>query len=44
MTESHDPKTCDLCAMLRHPAMSAQTAQLKKHLINHPFPKQREMK
>lgn len=36
----HDPKNCNLCATLRHPAQSAEAAKLKKHLAEHPFPKQ----
>lgn len=38
----HDPKNCNLCAMGRHPALAAQTAELKKHLKTHPIPKQKE--
>lgn len=37
---SHDPKNCQLCAMARHPALAAQTAELKKHLAQYPFPRQ----
>jgi hypothetical protein len=44
MTEKHDSKNCDLCGMLRHPALSAQTAKLREHLAKHPFPKQSEDK
>jgi hypothetical protein len=38
---SHDPKTCNLCAMGRHPALAAETAQLKKHLSKSPLPQQK---
>ena len=38
----HDPKSCNLCAMGRHPALAAQTAQLQKHLKANPLPKQKE--
>lgn len=40
MTANHDPKTCSLCAMGRHPALAAQTAKLREHLERNPFPKQ----
>lgn len=40
----HDPKTCNLCGMLRHPALSAESAKLRKHLADNPMPKQRGAK
>lgn len=36
----HDPRTCGLCAVLRHPGQAAQGRSLTKHLAAHPFPKQ----
>lgn len=37
----HDSKNCRLCAVLRHPARRADTAELRKHLAEHPMPAQR---
>jgi len=36
----HDPRTCQLCAMYRHPAQAANGRALQAHLAEHPFPKQ----
>lgn len=36
----HDPRTCQLCASLRHPGMAKQGRALQDHLAAHPFPKQ----
>lgn len=38
--KTHDPKDCNLCAMLRHPANAGKAAQLRKHLENNPIPRQ----
>lgn len=37
---THDPRTCNLCGTLRHPAQARQGRQLTKHLAANPFPKQ----
>lgn len=38
--EKHNPRTCQPCGTLRHPAQAAQGRALKKHLAQHPFPQQ----
>lgn len=37
---THDPRACNLCSSLRHPALAAQGRALGKHLAEHPFPRQ----
>lgn len=39
-TPTHDPRTCNLCASLRHPALAKQGRALTKHLKANPFPRQ----
>lgn len=39
-TPPHNPKTCPPCSFLRHPAQAAQGRALRKHLAEHPFPRQ----
>ncbi|MFF7452125.1 MULTISPECIES: hypothetical protein [unclassified Streptomyces] len=36
----HNPRTCNCCAFLRHPAQAAQGRALRKHLAEHPLPRQ----
>ncbi|MFE9764639.1 hypothetical protein ACFYPC_08930 [Streptomyces sp. NPDC005808] len=36
----HNPKTCQLCASLRHPGVARDGRALTKHLAANPFPKQ----
>ena len=36
----HDPRTCNNCASLRHPALAAQGRALTKHLKTNPLPLQ----
>lgn len=36
----HDPRTCQPCGFLRHPAQAAQGRALAKHLAAHPLPRQ----
>lgn len=36
----HAPRTCNLCASLRHPATAAQGRALQQHLAARPFPRQ----
>lgn len=36
----HDPKTCQLCSCLRHPAQAKAGRALAKHLATNPFPRQ----
>lgn len=38
--QKHDPRSCNNCASLRHPALAAQGRALKAHLAEHPFPRQ----
>lgn len=38
--QKHDPRTCNNCATLRHPAQAAQGRALAKRLAQHPFPQQ----
>lgn len=38
--QKHDPRTCPLCASLRHPAQAAQGRALRAHLAAHPLPRQ----
>jgi hypothetical protein len=35
----HDPRNCNLCATLRHPATAREGRALTKHLAVSPFPK-----
>jgi hypothetical protein len=37
---THDPRTCQSCGTLRHPAQAKQGRALTKHLAEHPFPQQ----
>ncbi|NUO42395.1 MAG: hypothetical protein HOV82_10185 [Streptomyces sp.] len=37
---AHDPRTCQPCGFLRHPAQAAQGRALTAHLAEHPFPQQ----
>lgn len=37
---AHNPKTCALCATLRHPAQAKQGRALTKHLAANPLPRQ----
>jgi len=37
---THNPKTCHLCATLRHPAQAKNGRALTKHLAADPFPVQ----
>ena len=39
-TPPHNPKTCASCGFLRHPAQAKQGRALRKHLAEHPFPRQ----
>lgn len=36
----HDPRDCQLCASLRHPAQARQGRTLAKYLAVFPLPKQ----
>ena len=36
----HDPRACNLCASLRHPAVAAQGRALRRHLTANPLPRQ----
>lgn len=36
----HDPRTCNLCASLRHPGLAKQGRALRTHLAENPFPQQ----
>ncbi|MFE6284372.1 hypothetical protein [Streptomyces sp. NPDC057877] len=36
----HNPRTCHLCAVLRHPAQAQTGRALTRHLAAHPFPRQ----
>ncbi|WP_179272380.1 hypothetical protein [Streptomyces sp. XY006] len=38
--QTHDPRTCQLCASLRHPAQAAQGRALQAHLAENPLPQQ----
>jgi hypothetical protein len=38
--QKHDPRTCQPCASLRHPAQAAAGRALTKHLAERPFPRQ----
>ncbi|MEU6279488.1 hypothetical protein [Streptomyces sp. NPDC047028] len=40
MTATHNPRDCQLCSSLRHPATAAQARQLAKHLAAQPLPQQ----
>lgn len=37
----HDPRTCQLCATLRHPAQAKAGHALTKHLKSSPLPQQK---
>jgi hypothetical protein len=37
---THDPRTCQPCASLRHPAQARAGRALTQHLAEHPFPQQ----
>jgi hypothetical protein len=37
---AHDPRDCNLCASLRHPAQAKAGRALTKHLAANPLPKQ----
>lgn len=37
---THDPRACQQCASLRHPAQAKNGRALQKHLAAHPFPRQ----
>lgn len=39
-TPTHDPRTCQLCGIYRHPAQAANGRALAQHLTAHPFPQQ----
>lgn len=39
-TPKHDPRTCQLCASLRHPGQAAQGRALRQHLATNPLPRQ----
>jgi hypothetical protein len=36
----HDPRTCNCCAFLRHPATAAEGRALRAHLDANPLPRQ----
>ena len=36
----HDPRTCGLCATLRHAAQAAQGRSLRRYLAANPLPRQ----
>lgn len=36
----HDPRRCNCCASLRHPAQAAEGRALRKHLAANPLPRQ----
>ncbi|MFJ5638672.1 hypothetical protein [Streptomyces sp. NPDC093223] len=36
----HDPRTCNLCCVLRHPAQASAGRALTRHLAVRPFPRQ----
>ena len=36
----HDPRTCNSCGYLRHPALAKQGRALRAHLAQHPLPTQ----
>ena len=36
----HDPRSCNLCTVLRHPAQAKQGRALTKHLVERPLPVQ----
>ncbi|MFI0139651.1 hypothetical protein [Streptomyces luteogriseus] len=41
MTAPHNPRTCQLCSALRHPATAKQGRELAKHLAENPLPQQK---
>lgn len=38
--QKHDPRACNACSSLRHPALAAQGRALTKYLVVFPFPRQ----
>jgi hypothetical protein len=36
----HDPRDCNLCGTLRHPAQAKNGRALTRHLAANPFPRQ----
>jgi hypothetical protein len=36
----HNPRTCNLCSGLRHPAQAQAGRQLTRHLAANPLPRQ----
>lgn len=40
-TQPHDPKSCQLCSTLRHPAQAKQGRALARHLKDTPLPQQK---
>jgi hypothetical protein len=38
----HDPRTCHLCGVLRHPAQAKQGRELTRHLAEQPLPLQQK--
>ena len=36
----HDPRTCNLCATLRHPSQAKNRRALTAHLKTNPLPRQ----
>lgn len=38
---THNPRTCQQCASLRHPALARDGRALAKHLAEHPLPQQK---
>lgn len=39
-TPKHNPKRCNCCAFLRHPAQATAGRALAKHLKTNPLPRQ----
>lgn len=39
--QPHDPRTCQLCGVLRHPAQAKAGRALAKHLAQQPLPRQK---
>lgn len=39
-TPKHNPKRCNCCAFLRHPAQTAEGRALTAHLKTNPLPRQ----
>ncbi|MBQ0827687.1 hypothetical protein [Streptomyces tagetis] len=40
-TQPHNPRTCQLCGVLRHPAQAKAGRDLTAHLEKSPFPQQK---